>query len=384
MPDTRSHRGAHPEDATLFARERWPALQNATADLCWLLDRGYAMRSSVALVGDRHALTDRQRIAIARCACSQAQAERRRAHELAAAALAGGELWIDGYNLLISVEAALSGGVILKGRDGCYRDLASLHGTYRTVSETEPALRLIGEALAGWDVRECRWLLDRPVSNSGRLKTRILELAAARGWRWEVQLEFSPDKLLSDSPAIVASSDSVVLDRCARWSNVAREIIARTHPRGMGCAAGLTCRLQLPDHLRQFAQRFDLEKPPLGLRRLLDVLRRPQEMIRHMHPGTAQGEHRQDVGLQRVADHQKIRGGDAVAAKNPRIGALVFLGNDLDLREVRRKARLRELPLLVAQVALRDQQQPVFRGEQRKRFRRAFEEIDRVGQHFLA
>jgi hypothetical protein len=230
MPDTRSHRGAHPEDAALFARERWPALQNATADLCWLLDRGYAIRSSVALVGDRHALTDRQRIAIARCACSQAQAERRHAHELAPAALADGELWIDGYNLLISIEAALGGGVILKGRDGCYRDLASLHGTYRTVSETEPALQLIGEALAGWSVRECRWFLDRPVSNSGRLKTRILELAATHGWRWDVQLEFSPDKLLSESPAIVASSDSVVLDRCARWSNVAREIIAAHVP----------------------------------------------------------------------------------------------------------------------------------------------------------
>lgn len=230
MPDTRHHRGAHPEDAKLFARGQWPALQGAGIDLGWLLDRGYAPRSSLALVGDRHGLTDRQRLAVARCSCSHEQAEQRAAHQVAPNALAGAELWIDGYNLLISIESALGGGIILEARDGCYRDLASLHGTYRAVSETEPALRLIGEALAAWRVGSCRWLLDRPVSNSGRLKTRILELAAAHGWAWEVQLEFNPDKPLRETAAVVATSDSAVLDRCARWFNGAREIIAERVP----------------------------------------------------------------------------------------------------------------------------------------------------------
>jgi hypothetical protein len=238
MPDTRSHRGAHPEDAKLFAPGQWPVLRTATSELCWLLDHGYAMVSSLALVGNRHALTDRQRLALARCASSDPQVQRRRTHEVAPGALTGRELWIDGYNLLISVEAALGGGVILQGRDGCCRDLASMHGTYRAVSETEPALQLIGEALAAWHVSECHWFLDRPVSNSGRLKTLMLELAAANGWPWQVQLEFNPDKVLSESPAIVVSSDSVVLDRCAKWFNGAREIIATRVPTAFIVALG--------------------------------------------------------------------------------------------------------------------------------------------------
>lgn len=225
MPDSRGHRGAHPEDARLFAPEQWPALQRANADLTWLLDRGYAMRSSLALVGNRHELTQRQRLAVARCACAAGQRDRRREHEIPIGDIAGGELWIDGYNLLISIESALGGGVILCGRDACYRDLASLHGTYREVSETLPALRVIGEELARCGVRSCRWFLDRPVSNSGRLRDRMLELAMTSGWTWSVQLEFNPDQLLADSPAVVASSDSVVLDRCARWLNAARHII---------------------------------------------------------------------------------------------------------------------------------------------------------------
>ncbi|MDO8540631.1 MAG: DUF434 domain-containing protein [Opitutaceae bacterium] len=129
MPDTRTHRGPHPEDAKLFAPAAVPALRGGYADLCWLLDRGYAMTSALELVGNRFSLRQRQRLALARCACSEEQRRRRAAHELPAGALAGAELWLDGYNLLISLEAALGGGVLLLGRDGCVRDLASLHGT---------------------------------------------------------------------------------------------------------------------------------------------------------------------------------------------------------------------------------------------------------------
>jgi hypothetical protein len=230
MPDTRSHRGAHPEDAGLFAAAHWPALRVATQEICWLLDRGYALRSALALVGDRHRLVQRQRLAIARCACSAEQRDRRSAHRVEPTALADRELWIDGYNLLITVESALAGGVILLGRDGCCRDMASVHGTYREVAETMCAAELIGMAAATWKIAKCRWLLDRPVGNSGRLKATLDHVAERFGWRWAVSLETNPDRMLGDTSAIVASSDSVVLDRCDRWCDVAREIVMRSTP----------------------------------------------------------------------------------------------------------------------------------------------------------
>lgn len=225
MPDTRSHRGSHPEDGDLFSPPNQPALQRAAAEICWLLDRGYVLRSALALVGDRHRLVQRQRLAVARCVCSMEQRDRRIRHHIDPLALAGRELWIDGYNVLITVESALAGGVILIGRDGCCRDMASVHGTYREVDETVRAAELIGIAMADWGVAKCRWLLDRPVGNSGRLKTTLDEIAMRFGWQWEVTLEVSPDRLLGDTSEIVASSDSVVLDRCHRWYNLGRNII---------------------------------------------------------------------------------------------------------------------------------------------------------------
>ncbi len=230
MPDTRRHRGPHPEDVGGFAPSAWPALQAAVADLSWLLSRGYAEHSALKLVGDRLQLTARQRMAVMRSTCSDQARQCRDQTRVPTERLAGERLDIDGFNVLTTVEAALAGGVILAGRDGCYRDLASMHGSYRNVDETEPALSLIGEALNGFRPAQCCWYLDRPVSNSGRLRTRLQRLAAERGWPWQVELASDVDSVLSASPHIIATADSVILDRCRRWFNLAREVVSRRLP----------------------------------------------------------------------------------------------------------------------------------------------------------
>jgi hypothetical protein len=199
----------------------------ATADFSLLLTKGYAEKSALKLVGDKYSLTERQRLAVMRSACSDQQLASRNRRCVALKNLAGQPIVIDGYNVLITVEAAMSGGCVFKGRDGCFRDLASIHGTYRKVTETIPALQLVGEFLKEIGTARVLWLLDSPVSNSGRLKTLIGKLARDNHWNWEIKLLLSPDAELKKTDLIVASSDSVVLDDCKRWANLATEIINR-------------------------------------------------------------------------------------------------------------------------------------------------------------
>ncbi len=225
-----SHRGPAAKDDKLFGARQLPALRAAVRDLCWLLDHGYASHSAAELVGNRHNLTSRQRMAVSRCACSAEDAQHRRELETEPAELRGRELWLDGYNVLTLLESALAGGVVLLGGDGCCRDIAGIHRRYRKVNETAPGLRLIGETTAGWGVTCVRWWLDQPVSNSGRLKTFIGETAAAAGWNMPVELAFNPDRVLWESEHVIATSDSVVLDRCRHWVNLAREIIRTRIP----------------------------------------------------------------------------------------------------------------------------------------------------------
>jgi hypothetical protein len=229
MPDRRAHRGPHADDRRLFG-EPLTRVRAAADDLCWLLSRRYAAESALKLVGDRYRLEKRQRIAVARCACADEELLSRTSRRAACRSVAGAALVLDGFNLLVTVEAALSGGIVLEARDGCYRDLASMHGTYRKVGETRLALELIGRSLADLGAANCRWLLDSPVSNSGRLKMLLLELAAEHGWSWQAELAADPDRLLVEADAIAVTADSGILDRCGPWFNLAREVVDRHIP----------------------------------------------------------------------------------------------------------------------------------------------------------
>ena len=223
-------RGPAQDDAELFAEAALPRLRTAVAELAWLLDRGYAETSALKLVGDRHELRARQRTAVLRCVCSTAQVELRAGHRLAAEAVAGRALAIDGFNVLIAVESALAGAVLLRGRDGALRDLASVHGSYRRGEQTLAASVAIGEHLAALRPSSVTWLLDTPVSNSGRLKVALAELAAERGWSWTIELDHNPDRRLVAHAGVVATGDAWILDHAPAFYDLAAAVVSTACP----------------------------------------------------------------------------------------------------------------------------------------------------------
>lgn len=223
-------RGPAQDDELLFGAERVGDLRLAVWELSWLLGRGYAEDSGLKLVGDRYALLARQRTAVLRCACTDAAIEHRRNRRLRPESLAGRPLAIDGFNQLIAVEVALSGGVLLLGRDGALRDMAGIHGSYKRSEQSLAAAVAIGEQLALLEVGPVEWWLDRPVSNSGRLRAMLLELAQARGWDWRVELHADPDRVLIASDAVVASGDAWILEEAGVHLDLARTTIAACCP----------------------------------------------------------------------------------------------------------------------------------------------------------
>lgn len=229
VSDRRRHRGPHPLEAELFAEECLQELRVAVSELSWLEERGYSQRAALALVGDRHQLRSRQRLAVLRCATAVSRIEARRARRVAAVDLVGRQVAIDGFNVIITLEAALSGGVVLVGRDGVHRDLASVHGSYRRVEETTRAIELLGEVLA--PAAHVRWFFDQPVSNSGRLKAVVERIADERSWTWSVEVVRSPDNALCGlSGSVVATSDGPLLDRVGEWTDLPGHLIETAIP----------------------------------------------------------------------------------------------------------------------------------------------------------
>ncbi|MGH1337343.1 MAG: DUF434 domain-containing protein [Aureispira sp.] len=206
------HRGKHSNDDKNFAPKWKPIFKEAASDLSYLLGRSYGEKSALALVGNRYQLNKRQQRALHLMACPAPKIAPRRAKQVAPSALKGKKVSIDGYNVLIGMEVALSRGYLFVGQDGCYRDIASVHGTYKKVEETLPALEQLEKSLRALEVAHVQWYFDSPVSNSGRLKTLLYELATKKNAPWDIELVFNPDTILVERNQLTISADSWILD----------------------------------------------------------------------------------------------------------------------------------------------------------------------------
>jgi hypothetical protein len=224
------HRGPHPDDARLFGAAGAAALRAALEDAAYLLERGYAETSVIDVVGRRYRLESRQSLALKRSMCSPSLRQRRMQRRLPLAAVRNKPLSIDGLNVIIGLEVALSGGVLLRGAEGALRDLAGLRGSYRPVDETPIALRLLGDVFSDAAPSAVHFLLDAPVSNSGRLRASILEHAAGWPAPTTATLVANPDREL-EGCGYVVSADALVIDRSESWVNLLGEVVRERVPR---------------------------------------------------------------------------------------------------------------------------------------------------------
>lgn len=241
MPNSQKHRGANPKDYAAFTNKNIDNLKQAVFDLSWLLSNGYSQKASLKLVGDKFSLTDRQRKAINAASAEKESLELRKKNEIEIDLDINSDfknlnstLVIDGYNLLITTECALSNAPLFIGLDGCMRDIASIHSTYRKVEETIPALELIGKVIEELEIKETIWVLDSPISNSGRLKKIMEDLAEEKKWNWKILLEKHADKsiveLSHNKNHIVASCDAWITINASNWVNLCSFIVKNYIP----------------------------------------------------------------------------------------------------------------------------------------------------------
>ncbi len=236
MSSAKRNRGPEGRDDYFFGSEKMKGLIcEAVADLSFLLERGYGESSACQLVGNRYRLGKRQQQALRGMSASQTSVEKRNGTRLDSSELRNKVIAVDGFNLLILMESILSEAYIFKGLDGAYRDLSSIHGSYKKVRQTPAAIHQVGEFLEQFELKRVLWIFDQPVSNSGRIKTELLQIAKERGWNWEVELDYNPDKRLVEAKAVVISSDAWVLEHATSWFNLVEELIPRKYPNLLSC-----------------------------------------------------------------------------------------------------------------------------------------------------
>lgn len=223
-----TRRGYVPSDEKEFSQTQLPLLKKASEELFYLMNRGFPVKGASTFIGNHYMLSERQRSALTRTVSSESDLLLRREKEITPCldTCRNSTIHIDGFNTIITLEVLLSGSLVLKCMDGSVRDLAGLRGNYHIIGKTQIAVNLLLNYLVELQVKEANIYLDSPVSNSGRLKTLIAELAQL--YRLKVNIEVIPnvDSVLEELPYVV-TSDAIILNRCNSWLNLTYEIISK-------------------------------------------------------------------------------------------------------------------------------------------------------------
>jgi hypothetical protein len=207
-----------------------PALNDATLhlaapDFLYLLDRAYPRAASLQLVGNRYNLDALHRHVLHRGIFAQQDSKKRRSRLLSPERLTGARFLVDGHNVLITVESALAGRPLILATDGVIRDVAGISHRYHISPLTHEAIDSTLLLLKGYQPRETLFLLDAPIRQSGELAALLRTALHNLGLPGDARTVKVPEADLVDPHAVVATSDSAVLDRAEQAVDLAGAVI---------------------------------------------------------------------------------------------------------------------------------------------------------------
>jgi hypothetical protein len=194
-------------------------LKEAAYDLRFLLNRGYRKKNALAFVANKYLLYVNERNYLARSIFSSSKSALRRDKVIDLSLIEGKILLLDGYNVLITVESLCRKDYdsLILCDDGVIRDLNAVFGKYKFNENTERALNGIIHLIKRYRPLKIKFFFDKQVSFSGKLANLTEEIM--RFWELNGEavlsknVDFEIIKLVNSERGIVATSDSVIIDK---------------------------------------------------------------------------------------------------------------------------------------------------------------------------
>jgi len=207
-------------------------ISEAVHDLRYLLNRGYRKKGALKFVSDKYLLNIHERNYLSRKVFSREVALSRQNKILDISRVKDENIFVDGYNVLITVESICTGyPSLVRCDDGFLRDINAVFGKYRINDTTKTALTQIMLLLKCYEPQFVKFLYDSPVSQSGELSkvTRTLlnanDLPGCAVTSKNVDSELVT--LSREVQGIVATSDSAVIDKIQRVIDIPCEILKK-------------------------------------------------------------------------------------------------------------------------------------------------------------
>ena len=202
-------------------------LQKASEDFRYLLNRGYPRKAALELVGNRYGLTFEERHLLHRGVFSSTDSQTRQKKKITIQEARNKDLAIDGHNVLITIEAGLSGRPLILGDDGFVRDISGLSGGFKKTETTEKAIQFIIDALKIIKPRQTLFLFDAPISMSGKLAQEVRSQLKREDLPGDAMAVKVPEKILIGFPGVIATSDTAIVDQSRKILDLAGYILRK-------------------------------------------------------------------------------------------------------------------------------------------------------------
>jgi hypothetical protein len=203
-------------------------LQEAAEDFRYLLNRGYPRKAALELVGNRYCLTYDQRHLLHRGVFSNVDSESRRKKRIRIEGVRNKGLMIDGYNVIITIEAGLSGRPLILADDGFIRDISGLSGRFKETEKTEKALQLVLDVLKKAKPCQTLFLFDAPISMSGKLAQEVRARLNREDLLGDARAVKVPEKILNGFRGIIATSDTAIIDQSEKVVDLAADVLKKS------------------------------------------------------------------------------------------------------------------------------------------------------------
>lgn len=188
----------------------------AAKDMKYLLDRGYPKKYALNFVSNHYLLSKDVRNLLSRTVHSRNTSLKRCKKLISPYDITSKAVVIDGFNVLITIEAMLRGHSLFIGTDSIVRDLEQSHGKYKKSQFTEMALFLIFLILNELHPKESITFFDSQVSYSKKILSHATCISTKFNVRSKLYLEKTVDSIIkkaySTEEYVILTSDSIIID----------------------------------------------------------------------------------------------------------------------------------------------------------------------------
>lgn len=206
-------------------------IKNASLDLRYLLNQNYRKKVALSFVANHYLLNKNCRNYLARSVFSDSVSQSRKSKLANLEDIKDTVLFLDGYNVIITVESILNNDKIVLADDGLIRDIQAVFGKYKFSDCTISALSLIFDCISLHRPKYMEFYLDRQVSFSGKLAQEIEAMIENYDLNGRSILSNNVDYHLvrecSKSICIIGTSDGIIVDKVKKVVDIPHFILKK-------------------------------------------------------------------------------------------------------------------------------------------------------------